>query len=67
MKWTWKDIEEIGSDLARRYPGMDPLGVKPSELKELVTRLPTFGDDPDASTAAILEAIQAAWYDELEG
>jgi FeS assembly protein IscX len=66
MKWTWKDIDEIAIDLAERYPGMDPLGVKLPDLKELVITLPTFGDDPDASTGAILESIQAAWYDEFE-
>ena len=66
MKWTWKDVDEIAIDLAERHPGVDPLSVKLQELKELVVGLPTFGDDPDASTEAILESIQAAWYDEFE-
>jgi len=32
----------------------------------MVTELPTFGDDPAAANDKILEAIQAAWYDEFE-
>ena len=65
MKRTWQDINEIALDLVERYPQVDPLTVKLPGLKEMVTSLPTFGDDPSAVTDAILEAIQAAWYDEF--
>jgi FeS assembly protein IscX len=66
MKWTWKDVREIAIDLAKRHPALDPLGVRLPELKRLVLELPNFGDDGDAATDAILESIQAAWYDEFE-
>jgi FeS assembly protein IscX len=66
MKWTWRDVDEIAIDLAERHSGLDPLSVKLQELKRLVVELPSFGDDPEASTESILEAIQAAWYDEFE-
>lgn len=66
MKRTWQDIDEIALDLVERYPQVDPLSVKFPELKSMVTSLPTFGDDPAAVTETILEAIQAAWYDEFE-
>jgi FeS assembly protein IscX len=64
VKWTWQDIAELARDLARQHPDRDPLSVPAPELKRLVTSLPTFGDEPEAATSDILEAIQAAWYEE---
>lgn len=66
MKWTWQDIDEIAIDLVEKYPNMDPLTVKLPELRTMVLELPSFHDDPQASNEKILEAIQAAWYDEYE-
>lgn len=65
-KWTWRDVDDIALDLVERYPALDPLAVKLPELKQMVTGLPTFADDPEAASDKILEAIQAAWYDEFE-
>ena len=65
-KWTWRDIDDIALDLVERYPTLDPLSVKLPDLKRMVTELSTFSDDPDAVSDKILEAIQAAWYDEFE-
>jgi FeS assembly protein IscX len=65
-KRTWNDVEELGRDLAAGHPGVDPLALDLPSIKALVTALPTFGDEPDASGAATLEAIQAAWYDALQ-
>jgi FeS assembly protein IscX len=65
-KWTWRDIDNIALDLVERYPTLDPLSVKLPDLKRMVTELSTFSDDPDAVNDKILEAIQAAWYDEFE-
>ena len=42
------------------------MSVGSDELQKMVTGLPAFSDDPDAATERILEAIQAAWYDEYE-
>jgi len=66
MMRTWRDVDEIAIDLVERFPNMDPLSVKLSDLKQLVLSLPEFGDVPDAVNEKILEAIQAAWYDEFE-
>jgi FeS assembly protein IscX len=66
MKRTWRDVDEIALDLVERHPMTDPFGIGLDELKQLVIALPTFGDDPNTSTTAQLEAIQAAWYDEFE-
>lgn len=65
-KWTWRDIDDIALDLVERYPTIDPLTVKLPDLKKMVTELPTFDDSPEAVNDKILEAIQAAWYDEFE-
>ncbi len=67
MKWTWQDVQEIATGLAETHPEIDPLAVPPPELKRLVSGLAMFGDDPDAATDLILESIQAAWYDVVEG
>ena len=66
MTWTWQDVDEIALDLVERYPNLDPLSVTLSDLHKMVTELPTFDDDTQASNEKILEAIQAAWYDEYE-
>lgn len=65
-KWTWRDIDDIALDLVERYPTLDPLTVKLPDLKRMITELPTFADNPEVVNDKILEAIQAAWYDEFE-
>jgi len=66
MKWTWRDVDDIALDLVERYPHIDPLNVSMDEIRRMVVELPTFGDNPAVATDAILDAIQAAWYDEFE-
>jgi FeS assembly protein IscX len=66
MKRTWRDVDEIALDLYEQHPNIDPLTVSLPDLKKMVTELPSFGDDPDATTESILESIQVAWYDEYE-
>ena len=65
-KRTWRDVDDIALDLVEKYPYLDPLTVKFSELKKMIMELPTFGDNPDVVSEKTLEAIQAAWYDEYE-
>ncbi len=66
IKRTWRDVEGIAADLVKRYPQIDPLTLKFSELRLMVVGLPTFSDDPNAFTDPVLEEIQMAWYDEYE-
>jgi len=61
---TWTDAEDIGIALFEKYPGVDPLAVRFTELREWVMALPGFDDDPAASNEGRLEAIQMAWYEE---
>ncbi len=64
MKWT--DIHEIAVELAETYPDVDPLTVNFVDLHEWVCELDTFDDDPNRCGERILEAIQAAWIEEVE-
>jgi FeS assembly protein IscX len=66
MKVSWTDIEEIGIQLAEKYPDIDPLSVRFTDLHKWVTELPDFEDDPKKSNEKILEAIQMAWLEERE-
>jgi FeS assembly protein IscX len=65
MRWT--DAEDIGIALREKYPDVDPLTVRFTDLRQWVLALPGFDDDPAASNEARLEAIQMAWHDERLG
>jgi FeS assembly protein IscX len=62
----WTDAEEIGIQLQERYPDIDPLTVRFTDLHRYVTQLEGFADDPSKSNEARLEAIQMAWHEEYE-
>jgi FeS assembly protein IscX len=61
---TWRDSEDIGIALAEKFPDLDPLTVRFTDLHRYVTELPDFNDDPKASNEKLLETIQMAWLDE---
>jgi FeS assembly protein IscX len=63
-EFTWNDAEEIGIQLQEKYPEIDPLTVRFTDLHRYVTELPGFADDKSKSNESKLEAIQMAWYDE---
>jgi FeS assembly protein IscX len=62
----WDDAEDIGLLLADKYPDINPLEVRFTELHRMITELPTFADDAKKSTEGKLEAIQMAWNEEYE-
>jgi FeS assembly protein IscX len=62
----WNDAEEIGVQLQEKYPDLDPLTVRFTDLHRYVTELPGFSDDPAKSNESKLEAIQMAWYEEYK-
>jgi FeS assembly protein IscX len=64
MKLTWKDAEDIALALSERFPDIDPLTIRFTDLHRWVTELPQFADDPKASNEGILERIQMAWVEE---
>jgi FeS assembly protein IscX len=61
---TWSDAEEIGIQLQEKFPEIDPLAVRFTDLHKYVTELEGFNDDPASSNEAKLEAIQMAWHEE---
>jgi FeS assembly protein IscX len=61
----WHDAEDIALALRERYPDTDPLTLRFTDLRQRVAALPGFHDDPMASSEAVLEAIQMAWYEEF--
>lgn len=60
----WHSTEDIGIALYEKFPDVDPLKVRFTDLHKWVTELEDFDDDPQASNEAKLEAIQMAWYQE---
>ena len=62
MKWT--DAEDIGIALFEKFPDVDPLTLRFTDLRERVMALDGFDDDPKTSNERKLEAIQMAWLDE---
>lgn len=64
MKWI--DTNDIAIELSEKYPEVDPMTLRFTELRRLVLELEGFDDDPDRCGEKILEAIQMAWLDEKD-
>jgi FeS assembly protein IscX len=62
----WSDAEEIRIQLQEKFPAIDPLQVRFTDLHKYVTELEGFSDDPAKSNESKLEAIQMAWYEEFQ-
>ena len=64
MKWT--DAEDIAIAHAVKFPSLDPLTIRFTDLRERVLALDGFDDNPKTSNEPKLEAIQMAWYEEYK-
>jgi FeS assembly protein IscX len=64
MKWT--DINDIAIELTEAHPDVDPLSLNFVQLHRWVCELDGFTDDPGRGGEKVLEAIQAAWIEELD-
>ena len=64
MTLMWRDTEDIGIALSEKFPDLDPLTVRFTDLHRWVTELDEFADDPKASNESTLEKVQMAWLDE---
>ena len=64
MTLQCRDAEDIGIALSEKYPDVDPLTVRFTDLHRWVTELDGFADDPKASNESTLEKVQMAWLDE---
>ncbi len=64
MKWV--DVRDIAIALSEKYPEVDPRTVRFTDLHNWVVGLDGFDDDHSRGGEKVLEAIQAAWIDEVE-
>ena len=64
MKWT--DTIQIAEALYDKYPEIDPLTVRFTDLLQWVMQLDGFDDLESNCGERILEAIQMAWIEESE-
>ena len=62
----WTDINDIAVELLEAHPDVDPQAINFVDLRAWVMALPEFEDDPNHCGEKILEAIQAAWIEELD-
>jgi FeS assembly protein IscX len=62
----WDDIEDIALALIEKFPEIDPLTVRFTELYKWVVELDGFNDDLKNSNEKKLEAIQMAWFEEFK-
>ena len=63
---TWDHTEDIALELCEKFPDLDPLTVRFTDLHKWIGELEAFGDDPAKSSEGKLEAIQMAWYEEYK-
>jgi FeS assembly protein IscX len=64
MKWT--DTIQIAEALYDKYPEIDPLTIRFTDLLKWVMQLDGFDDLESNCGERILEAIQMAWIEESE-
>ncbi len=64
MGIKWADAEDIAIQLSEKFPDLDPLTVRFTDLHRWVTELDEFDDDPKGSSEGKLEAIQMKWLEE---
>ncbi|MEH6516295.1 MAG: Fe-S cluster assembly protein IscX [Halioglobus sp.] len=62
----WTDTIDVAIELYEAHPDADPLALNFVDLRNWVLALPGFDDDPNRCGEKILEAIQAAWIEELD-
>lgn len=62
----WNQSEDIAIALHEKFPDLDPINIRYTDLHKWVTELDDFADDPASSNEAKLEAIQMAWLEEYQ-
>jgi FeS assembly protein IscX len=63
---SWNQIDDIAFALSEKFPDVDPLTIRFTDLHKWICELEEFEDDPAASNEGKLEAIQMAWHEEFE-
>ena len=67
MGFKWTDTRELAIEFSEKFPDVNPMSVRFTDLYRWVTELADFDDDPQRSGEKILEAIQMAWMEEYDG
>lgn len=60
----WSELEVIARQLARAYPGQNPLDLSVPNVFRRILSLPGFADNPDLATEEMLEKVQMLWHEE---
>ena len=66
LKFDWENAEDIAISLDEKFPDIDPLTVRFTDLHKWIIELADFAGDPAKSNEGKLEAIQMAWYEEYK-
>lgn len=64
MKWT--DVTRIAEELHDKFPDVDPMTIRFTDLHNWVCELEDFDDDRKHGGEKVLEAIQMAWIEEVK-
>ena len=64
MKWI--DTHRIAEALYDKYPNIDPISVRFTDLHNWIIELEEFDDDHSRGGEKVLEAIQMAWIEEAK-
>ena len=62
----WADVTDIAIELFEAHPDVDPLTLNFVDLRAWILALPDFEGHRDHCGEKLLEAIQAAWIDEMD-
>jgi FeS assembly protein IscX len=64
--FDWDSLDDIAIGLTDKFPDVDPLTVRFTDMHKWITELPGFAVDPQKSNESKLEAIQMAWHEEWQ-
>jgi len=64
MGLKWANIQDIGIELFEKYPAIDPLTVRFTDLRDKIEGLEEWDDDIHTCNESKLEAVQMAWLEE---
>ena len=60
---NWQTIDDIAEALMLARPGIDPLTVRFTDLRDWISALPDWEDDIHLSNESKLEAVQMEWFE----
>ena len=66
MTLKWTDTFEIAVALEEKFPEIDNINLRFTDLHRWILDLDGFEDDPNKSNEKILESIQMAWIEERD-